>query len=52
MLLRSPEYFDNPEDYQPERWIRGEENETSVHPYLLTPFGHGPRMCAGKIIII
>ncbi len=53
MLLRLEEYFTDPEEYIPERWVRGgEESNTSVHPYLLIPFGHGPRMCAGQGYII
>jgi len=35
------------------RWIRdgknvASESKLSTHPYLLTPFGHGTRMCAGR----
>ena len=47
MLLRLPEYFPEPEVYRPERWLRGEQT-AKVNPYLLLPFGYGPRMCAGK----
>lgn len=46
-LLRSSEYFSDPDDYLPERWLRG-GSARNIHPYLLTPFGHGPRMCAGR----
>ncbi|XP_064638363.1 probable cytochrome P450 CYP44 [Lineus longissimus] len=46
-LLRSSEYFDDPEDYLPERWLRG-ESAHNIHPYLLTPFGYGTRMCPGR----
>lgn len=47
MLLRLDEYFAEPESYIPERWTRGELME-KVHPYLLLPFGYGPRTCAGR----
>ncbi|XP_069693134.1 probable cytochrome P450 CYP44 isoform X4 [Periplaneta americana] len=44
--FKSNKYFSRASEFLPERWIRG--NETSdVHPYLLTPFGHGVRTCAG-----
>lgn len=46
LLLRLSEYFDNPDKYLPDRWIRGGSAQ-NVHPYLLLPFGHGPRTCAG-----
>ena len=49
MLLRMEKYFKDPDAYVPERWIRGGPQEEDVHPYLLIPFGHGPRNCAGRL---
>ena len=46
MLLRMREYFDAPDEYVPERWVRGGSAQLA-HPYLLLPFGFGPRTCAG-----
>lgn len=46
----SPDYFDNPNDYQPERWIRGSSHYKNHHPFILIPFSHGPRMCIGRRI--
>ena len=37
----------SPETHLPERWLRGGAGNTT-HPFLLTPFGHGTRMCAGR----
>ena len=46
--MRSEWYFERANEYVPERWLR--ENKTDVHPFLVLPFGHGTRMCAGKDI--
>ncbi|XP_059096485.1 probable cytochrome P450 49a1 [Tigriopus californicus] len=43
---RDPKYVDNPTEFQPERWLRG--NESRIGPFISLPFGHGPRMCVGK----
>ena len=39
--------FPDPDIHIPERWIRDGHGQ-DVHPYILTPFGHGTRMCAGR----
>ena len=43
-----PEYFDKVDEFIPERWIRGDQLKGDIHPFIVTPFGHGPRMCLGK----
>jgi len=45
-MMRDPEYFDNPLDFDPTRWSR--ERQANQSPYLLMTFGHGPRTCIGK----
>lgn len=46
-LLRSERYFPEPQKFIPERWLRGDQ--ATQNTILLTPFGHGARMCVGKI---
>ncbi|XP_011500081.1 PREDICTED: cytochrome P450 302a1, mitochondrial [Ceratosolen solmsi marchali] len=47
---RLPEYFDNPDSFIPERWTRkiGQNEKSGIHPYLVLPFGHGPRSCIAR----
>ncbi|OTF70195.1 hypothetical protein BLA29_002211, partial [Euroglyphus maynei] len=42
------EYFAQPNEYRPDRWIRS--NRSREHRYLYIPFGHGTRMCLGRRI--
>ena len=48
VMFQDPQYFKEPERFMPERWLR-DGSAKDIHPYILTPFGHGPRMCAGKV---
>lgn len=41
---RNPNYFENPEEFQPERWLKKGEG----HAYGSLPFSFGPRMCLGR----
>ncbi|KAF4527012.1 hypothetical protein B566_EDAN001559 [Ephemera danica] len=47
-MLRNERYFPEPLRFRPERWLRGED--ATENAALLTPFGHGPRMCVGRRI--
>lgn len=42
---RDPKNFNDPEAFNPERWLSGNKN---THPYATLPFGFGIRMCIGR----
>ncbi|KAL6423544.1 hypothetical protein ACFW04_010238 [Cataglyphis niger] len=54
IICRLPEYFDEPNSFIPERWLRDSNDEInkmrekSVNPYIVLPFGHGPRSCIAR----
>ncbi|XP_055896679.1 cytochrome P450 27C1-like [Biomphalaria glabrata] len=42
--------FENPEEYQPERWLRSDDSvkKDTAHNMIVQPFGHGARSCIGR----
>ncbi|MCD0468469.1 cytochrome P450 [Flavobacterium sp. JAS] len=44
-LHRNPKYWENPEEFNPERFL-GEQKKQSMQYFY--PFGAGPRMCIGS----
>ncbi|KAF2894152.1 hypothetical protein ILUMI_12021, partial [Ignelater luminosus] len=44
-LHHDPEYYPNPDTFDPERF--NEENKKSIPPFTYIPFGEGPRACIG-----
>ncbi|GAP62918.1 hypothetical protein ARMA_1341 [Ardenticatena maritima] len=43
---RHPAFWDNPEGFDPERWL--DETRQPAHRFAYFPFGGGPRICIGK----
>ncbi|KAF5271172.1 hypothetical protein FQR65_LT17687 [Abscondita terminalis] len=42
-IHRDPQYFPNPEKFDPERF--NDENKQNIEPFSYLPFGAGPRIC-------
>ena len=47
--MRDPKQFPDPEVFLPERWLRGCPQQNKAHPLASASFGHGPRMCVGRL---
>lgn len=43
---RHPQFWEDPESFEPERWTR--EREAARHDYAYHPFAAGPRICIGN----
>ncbi len=46
VMHRDPRYFDNPEEFEPDRWADDLAKRLPTYAYF--PFGGGPRVCIGK----
>jgi cytochrome P450 len=46
VMHRDPRYFEQPEQFNPQRWRDDQPNERPKFAYF--PFGGGPRLCIGE----
>ncbi|KAK7011927.1 cytochrome P450 3A29-like isoform X2 [Biomphalaria glabrata] len=46
-LQRDPEYWKNPDEFNPDRFLAGSTSFEAYNPFTFMPFGHGPRLCIG-----
>jgi cytochrome P450 len=46
VMQRDPRFFEEPEQFMPERWLDGLESR--LPPGVYFPFGDGPRRCIGQ----
>lgn len=44
--MRDPEYFPNPDEFDPDRF--SEPNKANIKTGTFLAFGNGPRQCIGK----
>lgn len=47
-MSRLEEYFKDPQAFVPERWLKSDAEYRNTNPYLVLPFGHGPRTCIAR----
>nr|CAH7756670.1 unnamed protein product [Callosobruchus chinensis] len=45
---RLEKYFECADKFLPDRWLKGHPLYKQSHPFLLLPFGHGPRSCIAR----
>ncbi|XP_055874753.1 cytochrome P450 3A29-like [Biomphalaria glabrata] len=49
-LQRDPEFWRNPNNFDPDRFIEGSPTYEHYNPFTYMPFGIGPRLCIGMLL--
>nr|WET52686.1 cytochrome P450 [Phaedon brassicae] len=42
------EYVSEADEFYPERWMKGGDENSKIHPFASLPYGYGARMCLGR----
>jgi cytochrome P450 len=48
LIHRHPEFWSNPEEFDPDRFASPAEGTTARHPFAWIPFGGGQHLCIGR----
>ncbi|XP_070540683.1 cytochrome P450 10-like [Ptychodera flava] len=48
LMSRDPQFFDNPDQFIPERWLRSDKPIPRLNQFAALPFATGPRQCIGR----
>ena len=48
LTMMEESHFAEPNQFKPERWLRGCPEHHTAHPFAAIPFSFGPRMCIGR----
>ena len=49
MTTRNPDIFEDPDTFNPDRWLREDsERHGQKYAFAMQPFGFGPRSCLGQ----
>ena len=46
----NPELFENPEQFNPQRWLELSSEQKRTYNKVLMPFGAGARLCPGRLL--
>ncbi|KAH9523612.1 hypothetical protein Btru_040452 [Bulinus truncatus] len=49
-LQRDPEFWKNPNEFNPDRFLEGSPSYKAYNPFTFLPFGVGPRLCVGMLL--
>ena len=47
VIQNNPKYWREPDEFLPERWLKGHPDYEKNIPHANLPFRHGPRICIG-----
>jgi len=48
VISNDADHFDQPDQFVPEQWMRGNSLYNNADPFAFLPFGRGPRSCIGQ----